>query len=341
MALLVIVSMTAGSIAAQDALQPTFIVLTPAADFNAETARLELDGAHIRQGIPPRIVIADLPVGAPMAAAIQSKYVSAVPLADLSSFGPVAVAAGVNWNRNFVNPAGAAAGTKMGAMSAMRALVAKESLAAPQGISATANPNGFRVIWQAVPAALYYHVEVSKDADFSRAFYETRTGRLSAEFPRPEGAGIASFYVRVRAADRPDPENAENDLFGRWSAATQISVTGASVDASRPAPELTSPVDALTSTGFTILLEWGGEPSRTYRVQVSRSSSFSTTLVDELVPFEAFAVPSAPMHVGDTLYWRVRESSERLSPWSSSRRFTIGEPHHAMNDVFVNPEAPR
>ena len=44
MALLVIVSMTAGSIAAQDALQPTFIVLTPAADFNAETARLELDG---------------------------------------------------------------------------------------------------------------------------------------------------------------------------------------------------------------------------------------------------------------------------------------------------------
>jgi hypothetical protein len=276
-----------------------------------------------------------------MTAGIQKKYVSAVPLGDLSSYGPVAIAAGVNWNRNFINPTGAAAASKMGTMSAMRAMVAKESLPPPQGISAVANGGGFRVSWQAVPAALYYQVEVSKDADFSTPYHETRTSRLSADFPRPEAAGLESFFVRVRAADRPDPENADRDLFGRWSGAAQVSISGTSVDPSRPAPELTSPVDALTATGFTILLEWSGEPSRTYRLQVSRSSNFSTTLVGELVPFEAFAVPSAPMHVGDTFYWRVRESSDRLSPWSSSRRFTIGEPHHAMNDVFVNPEAPR
>lgn len=341
MALLVALSCLVSTAGAASGTQPTFIILSPSADINVETSVLESQGAQVRASVPPQILIADLPTGISLSGAVVLKrYVSAVPIKDLSSYGPVAVAAGINWNRNFVSASGSASLSSMGA-SAVRAMVAQESLPAPQGVTANVNANGFRVEWPAVPAALYYQIQVSKSADFSSVFYETRSGRLSVDFPRPESAALSSFYIRVRGADRPDTANAAADLFGRWSTPVQATVTGAVADGSRPAPTLTSPVDSLTSTGFTLLLEWTGEPARTYRLQVSRSASFSTTLIDELVPFETFAVPSAAMHVGETFFWRVRESSDRLSAWSDSRRFTVGEPHHALNDVFVNPEAPK
>ena len=91
-----------------------------------------------------------------------------------------------------------------------------------------------------------------------------------------------------------------------------------------PAPALLTPASgARFSRGQTVSFDWSDvSGAASYTIQVSTSSSFSSTVINQVVTASQFATSSLP---SATLYWRVRANDGAGNPgtWSSARSFRV------------------
>jgi hypothetical protein len=90
------------------------------------------------------------------------------------------------------------------------------------------------------------------------------------------------------------------------------------------APTLLSPTDRVTGASRTPTVSWNTvQGATTYDLQVSNSSAFTTTVIDQKsIAQTSFNISS--VLAGRTLYfWRVRSVSNGIAgPWSTALRFT-------------------
>src|SRR5207247_1034502 len=137
---------------------------------------LEKAGVWIRHSVPPHVLVVELPssVDPRSLRFVARNYQTPVPLSVLESYGPLAVAAGIEWNRHALKESKAIGGASF---AAMESLVAQESLPAPLNLNLEIMPDSVRVRWDGVPGALYYHLQSSFDSGFSTVLTETRTAR--------------------------------------------------------------------------------------------------------------------------------------------------------------------
>ena len=318
-----------------------FLIYDAGVDILREAVGLEQVGARVRQRVPPQILVVDLPdsLKANQISGARSVYTTPISLTTLEAYGPLAIAAGIQWNRNALrNPK-----TSGQSVGAIRTLVSQKSLpATPPPTLAADGIAGLRLSWETLEGAPLYEIELALDAGFAQKYCVTRSHRPAAELPLPEGNGMKTVYARVRGVDSIEiEEGTREDVFGAWSHAASLTVAATPAGNSATVPLLTSPLADFVSEGFTLILEWTTGTSQQVRVQVARSDNFQSPLYDALLSGNEYVVPSPGLSVGDTLYWRVKAWGTQKSDWSQVRSLRIGAPHNTHTDVFVNPEAPQ
>lgn len=312
------------------AATPALVIFQEGVDLKAASSALEATGARVRQRVPPRLLVADFQTAKPSVAGAAAVYTGAVPLSALDALGPVAVAAGVNWNRQLL--AGAA---QTGAAGAMRQAVSSHSLTPPVGLTVRTGADRLACAWTAVNGASFYEVQASADPSFSSVYVFTSAREPAVAIALPDAVGAA--YVRARAVDL-GRVGEEDDARGAWSQAVTATVP-AVPSASGAAPAISAPSDGAETRGTALLMEWTGAIAT--RLQVSRSASFSTTIFDEVTDASPYACASQAIAVGDRLYWRARAEGPSRSAWTAARAVSIGATVIDHVDSFVNPEAPR
>ncbi len=319
------------------AYHPYFLVLSDSIDFTQQISQMEKMGVHIRHMVPPRLVEVDLPSSLQVSNlnGVSASFSGVVPLSEMEPLGPLAVAAGIRWNKGKISQARTVSRSGMGAMSAS---VVKENLPPPASLQTEVQGRTLSCSWKPVRGGLVYGVQLASDPQFSNIVLQNYTDRTMVQLPLPT---LGSIYMRVQAVDRPDANDSTADLIGAWSDLKEISVLTPALPETGLALVPTSPAEGMESTGFSVVLEWIEDGAQATRVQVSKSASFDSTMIDEVIPGGAYGIPSSAFHVGDILYWRVQRWTSVSSPWSNARSFKIGAPRSSMNDVFINPESPQ
>ncbi|MCB0724674.1 MAG: T9SS type A sorting domain-containing protein [Ignavibacteriae bacterium] len=91
-------------------------------------------------------------------------------------------------------------------------------------------------------------------------------------------------------------------------------------------PGQTAPGNNSTCQSLTVRLDWNSvpDPIAFYRVQLSLSSNFSTTLIDvNNINDTYYDVPNGTLALNTKYYWRVMATNEvGTGQWSSTRNFT-------------------
>jgi titin len=108
------------------------------------------------------------------------------------------------------------------------------------------------------------------------------------------------------------------------------------------APVLSSPASGSTSSTLTPELDWQDTAgAASYGVQVSTSSTFATTLVNQAgLTTSTYTVPGSTLAWNTTYYWRVNAvNTKGSSAWSSVRNFktATGPPPSAPSGLSATP----
>ncbi|MBV9079865.1 MAG: hypothetical protein JO102_01960, partial [Elusimicrobia bacterium] len=188
---------------------PAFLILADGAPITQRAHDFEASGVVVRQRVPPRVMIVEVPSGMNPATlpGVMSAFTAAVPISSLESIGPSAVAAGVHWNRRVIIDGAAPAG----GFAAARQMAADRSLPSPADFRLSPLDDRVAAEWSSVDGAPFYELEASIDPMFRSTYLRTMTGATRVEFAGPGDAGLV--YVRVRAGDpRPD-----GILWGSWT----------------------------------------------------------------------------------------------------------------------------
>jgi hypothetical protein len=316
-------------------LIPQFIVLNENTDRQAALKNLtELGGKIKIEALP--VIVGDFPsdVSVGNQPFVKSLYKSAVAIASLEGYGPMAVAAGINWNRSLAGTAQ----KQSGSMGAMSSQISKLSLLPPTELSGVVIAEKIKFSWKPIVGTILYHLQYSDKSNFSTILYETRTDKITIAAPRLRNG---TLHARVRALDKQDIENTSVEWTGKWSAAIQIDSPTLNFIEDRPIPMLTSPADQLETSGMTVVLEWMTQNDAPARIQISDTADFQSLIVDEIPTVAEFAAAPSLFKIGQTYFWRAQIWNTQNSAWSTPRRFIIGQPVHAELDGFINPEAPR
>ena len=166
------------------------------------------------------------------------------------------------------------------------------------------------VLWNAVPTATHYTLQVATTADFDSPVIDRDS--LTNTFSNVTGLEYdTQYFWRVRAVS---PVGAGN-WSDVWSFTTKMSPP--------PVPSLASPEDGAEHIAVDTILVWE-ENDRTdsYHVQVSTDSDFSDIVAEGSditdLSFEITGLESLT-----TYYWRVRAANEAgYSDWSAVWSFT-------------------
>lgn len=168
--------------------------------------------------------------------------------------------------------------------------------------------------WSSVPNATSYRVQVSTDSNFATTVVNSVTGS-SSQYTVP--SGILSYgtlyYWRSNAT------NASGT--GPWSQTWKFTT----IIQAPAAPTLLSPANLATGVSLTPALDWTDVSGADYfRVQISTSSTFTTTVLD-ITNIEAsnYSVPSGNLSGNTIYYWRVcGYNAGGQGAWATYFRFT-------------------
>ena len=165
--------------------------------------------------------------------------------------------------------------------------------------------------WNSSSGATSYTVQVSTSQSFATLAYNA-SGITSTSTTASGLSAATLYYWRVLAANTTGNSD--------WSEVWSFTTTEAQIPA---APTLSSPANGAFNVSKTPTLSWNASPGATsYRLQVSTSSTFSTTVYDAANITSTSAALSG-LRSFTRYYWRVNASnSAGTSAWSSSRYFT-------------------
>ena len=181
-------------------------------------------------------------------------------------------------------------------------------------IGATGLATNPTLIWNASAGATSYGLQVSTTSSFSTTVVN-QTGIQNTSYPASGLANSTTYYWRVNATNAGGTS--------AWSAVwsfTTLAVPPA-------APTLSSPASGATGVSVTPTLAWNASTGATsYGLQVSTSSSFSTTVVNQTgITGTSYAVPSGELLNNTTYYWRVNATNAAgTSAWSTAPEFHNG-----------------
>ncbi len=326
---------TSGLGFAQASPVSALVISADTVPFSDFVRSIEAEGGKIQKRIPPRILIASWSDGTPPAvsAIIRSITTTSVPINELKQFGPAAVAAGLEWNRNTLT-------TQRKGLGLMSAQAVERVSPAPAGLRTEVRGAVLHCEWQPGEGALFYEVRLANNP--SSVWAKTATERTQADLPLPSSTGPQTLTLSVRASDSiRTPETQTEPLNSAWSDIA-VSIPPLSFDTSDQPAVLTSPADDVESEGLLVILEWANAQNTPVRLQVALSESFESPLIDEVVTGGEFTCPASVLTVGQRYVWRAKRwESGSVGPWSGLRHFRTGSPGSIANDMKMNPEAPR
>ena len=167
--------------------------------------------------------------------------------------------------------------------------------------------------WNASSGATSYNVQVSTNSSFTSLVYN-QTGITSTSTTVSNLSAGTLYYWRVSATNSAGTS--------AWSSVWSFT-TASGTGTPPPAPTLVSPSNGATGVSRTPKLTWNASPGATsYRVQVSRYSSFSSVVYDQTVTTTSVTLTTR-LSGWTTYYWRVCAINQYgTSPWSSVWKFT-------------------
>jgi hypothetical protein len=173
--------------------------------------------------------------------------------------------------------------------------------------------------WNDSTGATAYTVQLSVSSSFSSLVVNQTVSSSQYTVPAATLTSFTTYYWRVNASN-------VNGTSG-WSSVWHFA-TGDCGGATVPnPPTLVAPSNGATDVSCTPTLDWNDSAGATsYTVQVSTSSSFGSTLVNETVSVSTYTVPNGTLSGQTMYYWRVNASnSAGTSGWSSVWNFTTGD----------------
>ncbi|HEY3420106.1 MAG TPA: hypothetical protein VGK23_06095 [Methanomassiliicoccales archaeon] len=168
-------------------------------------------------------------------------------------------------------------------------------------------------LWSAVDHAALYRLQVDSDRDFSSPVIDTLTNGTNYPINYQYQNG-ETYSWRVMSTN--------GELESEWTAARSFHV-----NIRLPAPSLTGPDDDAMITADNLTLNWTDvNGAYVYRLQVDRSSNFSSPAIDVLTLSSEYRATDLQDNV--TYHWRVMASNDHYhSPWSTTSGFFKGFDH--------------
>lgn len=158
----------------------------------------------------------------------------------------------------------------------------------------------------------HYQIQISADSAFVSLVVDTTIpDPLTSEFtPAADLAPNTRYYWRVRAFNTAGH-------YSAWSAVRNFRTAV-------PPPVLLTPAEGEILASLRPPFDWEDVAgAASYTIQVSRSGTFSSLLVNKTVASSGY-IPTVNLPLGASLYWRVRANGTNgPSLWSEVRSFTI------------------
>ena len=180
-------------------------------------------------------------------------------------------------------------------------------LTSPRDRTSIANPAP-RLTWRSVPGASTYRIQIAANAALSSPVIDDATlTQPNYLVPATTPLNYGTYYWRVQAADAAGNE-------GPWSAISSFTVT-----------ILQAPRNGDFTTDDTPLLRWSPVAGATaYQLQVSTSSTFGSTIIDNDTLTVPRFTPDSALPPG-RYYWRVRVNtgSGFTNNWTPEWTFTL------------------
>ena len=172
--------------------------------------------------------------------------------------------------------------------------------------------------WNSSSGASAYRLQISTNSAFSTTVVD-QNGIIGTSYSLSSLSFNTTYYWRVNATNAKGTSD--------WSSVWNFTTIAAPL-----APSLISPFDGAGNQPANVVLSWNtSQYAATYHLQVSTSSTFNTTVVDDST-LTGTSRQVGPLGNNTTYYWRVRAKNlAGTSPWSSVRRFTT---------VIAPPSAP-
>jgi hypothetical protein len=173
--------------------------------------------------------------------------------------------------------------------------------------------------WSDSTGATSYTVQVSVSSTFSSTVVNQTVSSSSYTIPGGTLTSFTTYYWRVNATNA----NGTSGWSSTWNFTTGDC---GGVTVPNP-PTLQSPTNGATDTSCTPTLDWSDSSGATsYTVQVSTTSGFTSTLVNETVSGSSYTIPNGTLSSFTTYYWRANASNTAgTSGWSSTWNFTTGD----------------
>jgi hypothetical protein len=238
------------------------------------------------------------------------------------------------WRINATNDGGTSAYSGAWSFTTIVAAPAAPTLALPLNAATGVSLNP-TLSWNASTGAASYRLQVSATSDFSTPVVD-QSGIMGTSYVVSGLLNNTLYYWRVNATNA----GGTSSYSGAWSFTTIV--------AAPAAPALASPSNAATGVSTSPTLSWNASTGAvSYQVQVSTSSSFSTTVVDQSgITGTSYAVSGLS---NNTLYyWHVNATNAGgTSSYSGAWSFTtivaappapaLALPSNAATGVSTSP----
>jgi photosystem II stability/assembly factor-like uncharacterized protein len=223
--------------------------------------------------------------------------------------GPLANDTKYYWRVKAKNIGGTSAWSEIRSFTTVIAAPATPTLVAPAS-GAENMPSTLTLSWNPSTNAEMYRLQVSTSSNFATTVVDDSTLTTTSREVGPL-ANKTTHYWRVNAKNVGGTSTWSNV----WRFTTIV--------AAPSIPTLAAPADSAVNQSTTLVLSWNpATDAETYHLQVSASSDFSTTVVDDST-ITATSRQVGPLTHETTYYWRVRAKNiVGTSAWSGPRRFT-------------------
>jgi len=191
--------------------------------------------------------------------------------------------------------------------------------------NSTEQPVNLTLEWKEVTGAVKYDVQVSKSSQFSTI--EKDVAGVTGTSTDVTGLQKeTTYYWRVKAF--------VNGEYSQWSVVWSFTTAGDQIVVGKPV--LLSPANNAVSVKVSGNLLWKkAENAVDYIVQLSRSATFSTTIIDAAVTdtLKAFSgLQRKTKH-----FWRVKGKAGAIEgPWSDTWNFTTEDTFKVVDKIKLN-----